>query len=424
MQHELKLRSKKLWSISMGKIHTVVLPDIGEGVVEGEVIEWLKKEGDSLSQDEPVVIVMTDKATVELPAPYPGKLAKQYFQAGETAIKDKPLYDIELELDHESLSSKKTEEKEKKVEEKPPKHPVKSTEKIFLEESEGVKALPSVRKLAADLRIDLSLVSPSGKDGRITEEDLSQFIQKRTLVKDPKIALEMPEDQILPHKGIKGLMAKKMSESKKNVPHFSFFEQLNAERLIKLRENFKNEGLRQSIEVTFMPFLMRALSLTILKFPEINSSYDEEKQQLFLHKTQNIGFATSSPQGLIVPVLKSVQNLPLVELIKQYAELKQKAVENKLQSNDLKGGTITLSNFGVVPKGGGLWATPIINYPEVAILAVARIQKQPLVKNDEIVIKPLLNLSWSFDHRVIDGDTAAHCSNYFAQLLENPASLL
>lgn len=406
----------------MGQTFTVTLPDIGEGVVEGEVIEWLKNVGDELKQDEPVVIVMTDKATVELPAPYPGKLSKQYYQAGQTAIKDKPLYEIELSREGETVAeipkaSENVPKEEKRIE-KTPKEPRKNSGS----EAVGVQALPSVRKMATDLGLDLSQIQGTGKNGRITEADLAQKVKQPCTT--PVVPVLREGDRIIPHKGIKGLMAKKMAESKRHIPHFAFFEQAEAERLIKMREHFKKEGVKEGIEVTYMPFLIKALSLTILEFPEINSTYDEANQALILHQSHNIGIAMSTDQGLIVPVLKNVQDISLIDLIKLYAELKLKAMSNQLQSSDMKEGTVTLSNYGVVSKGGGLWATPVINFPEVAILAVARIQKQPIVKNDEVVARNLLNLSWSFDHRVIDGDRAAHCSHFFAQLIENPARLL
>ena len=393
----------------MDNIYTVTFPDIGEGVVEGEIIEWLKQEGENVNQDEPVVVVMTDKTTVELPAPHPGKIVKHYYDVGQVAIKDKPLYEIEL-----SVKIEKTKANDEKVVSKD--HTVKQT-RIPKDCGIGIKALPSTRKKAQELQIDLTHVQGTGKGGRITDEDL-------ILHKSSAVPFMEEGDQVIPHKGIKGLMAKKMAESKRHIPHFSFFEQVDAERLIKLRETFKLEGEKLNLEVTYMPFLIKALSLTIKKFPEINSSYDEPNQQLILHHRHNIGFAVSTEYGLIVPVLKDVQNLSLNDLIAKYCELKIQALHNKLQTDDLKGATITLSNFGVVSKGGGLWATPVINFPEVAILAAARIQKQPVIKNDTVVVKSILNLSWSFDHRVIDGETAAYCSHYFAQVIENPAVLL
>lgn len=386
----------------MGKVVVVTLPDIGEGVVEGEVVEWLKNVGDSIAQDEPVVVVMTDKATVELPSPHPGVLLKQHYALGDTAYLGKPLYEIETEIE----VPKKAPSKEKKVK-KAVHTPAKAQGKVL--------ATPPVRQLAKSLGIDLSTLKGTGPDGRITIEDL------KAPSKMPFKAL--PGDEVTPVAGVKGMMAKKMAEAKRIAPHFSYFEQVEATRLVKLRETFKKEGAKEGLAVTYMPFFIRALSLTIHSHPEINSVYDEERRNLILHKQHNIGIATMTPEGLIVPVLREVEKMSLEEIIRSYQQLREKIESNTLKPADFQGSTITISNFGAVADKGR-WATPILNTPEVAILAVAKIQKQPVVKNDQVVVQEMLNLSWSFDHRVIDGDLAAAASHDFAGFIRNPAQLL
>lgn len=396
----------------MTNIVTVTLPDIGEGVVEGEVIKWLKQEGDPLQQDEPVVIVMTDKATVELPALYPGKLVKHYFKPGEKAMLDRPLYDIEVEGE---VAPPKEEETSKEIifEKKASPKPLPSSS------GEKVLATPPVRKLARDLGIDINQVSGTGEDGRVTVEDLRILRQPE----EETPIVRLPTDEEQPVIGIPALMAKKMAESKRLIPHFSYFEKVNATRLIQLRQNVKQQGVKEGVRVTFMPFLIRALSLTIKKYPVINSSYDRHASKLIIHKEQNIGVAMSTKLGLIVPVLKGVQEMTLEQIIRKFNQLKQDALDGKLQSKDMKEATISLSNYGVLGSGG-LWATPIINCPESAILAVNKIRKRPVVKNNELIIQDTLNLSWSFDHRIIDGDLAARVSHYFATLVQNPAPLI
>lgn len=410
----------------MSKLFTVNMPDIGEGVVEGEVIEWLKKVGERVKQNEPVVVVMTDKATVELSAPYEGKIVKHYYQVGQTAIRDKGLYEIEvsdetkLPVTIEEASSDKHE---------PAKKPSPSAGTILKSkkrhETGGiVLATPHVRKLAKEMGVDLEQIAGTGREGRVTEEDLKHFMAEESRagsVTSPVVNLAGDEE--IPIVGVRHFMVRKMKEAHDNIPPFSYFEQADATRLVQLREKMKEEAAHEDIHLTFMPLFIRALSLTIQHFPMINSSLDVRNGKLIIHKQQNIGIATATPQGLIVPVLKNVQELKLEGLIKAYEALKRRTLENKLQPQDMKDSTITLSNFGVV-GGGGLWATPIINYPEVAILAVARIQKQPIAKNNEVAIRDVLDLSWSFDHRVIDGDLAASVSHYFSQLIQNPAPLL
>lgn len=406
-------------------IHTVNLPDIGEGVVEGEVIEWLKDVGDELKQDEAVVVVMTDKATVELPAPYPGKLAKQYFSAGETAIKDKPLYDITLV---EAAVVKKS---------KPSKPAIKAEKPHTPQKKESARhrfpcphspshsktlATPPIRKLAKELSIDINDIRGTGPDGRVTREDLRNYCSS-SKQQHPIDLPRFSDDSIEPIVGIPRLMAERMAQSGQNAVHFSYFEEVDATRLIQLRENVKKQATEEGIHLTYMPFFIKALSLSCKQFPKINSSIDMDNYELIIHKQQNIGIAINTKLGLIVPVMKDVQEMTLEDIIKEYDKLKTAAINHKLNSKAMKGSTITISNFGVL-GGGGMWATPVINYPEVAILAVARIQKRPIVKNGELMIRDTLNLSWSFDHRIIDGEMAASFSNFYSDLLQNPARLV
>ncbi len=384
----------------MGSLFTVTLPDIGEGVVEGEVIEWLKAVGTAVAQDEPVVIIMTDKATVELPAPYPGIVARHYVEPGAIAKLNKPLYDIDVEGDIPEQATIK-ERKE-----------VAAKKSSSAEHAEGIKALPKTRHLAKELGIDLASIRGTGPDGRINVHDL-----KRPLA----TATHFDGDSEVPLLGVKGAMAKKMAESKREIPHFSYFEQAEATRLVQLRENVSRAAAEAGIHLTYMPFFIRALSMTITKFPEMNSSLEEKK--LTIHKPHHIGIAMAMPEGLIVPVLKNVDQMNLETIIRSYDALVKKAKSKSLTPNEMKEGTITMSNYGVL-GGGGRWATPIINPPEVAILGLARIHKGPFIKEDQITVKELLNVSWSFDHRVIDGSMGAQIAHFYTQLLQNPALLL
>lgn len=397
----------------MGQVLIVNLPDIGEGVVEGEIIDWLKKEGDPLKQDEPVVIVMTDKATVELPAPKPGILHKIYLKPGEIAHKDKPIYSIALKEGEVIPAEGKAEYREEKV-------PVYDSSAISTpyDTSVGIKALPSTRQLAKTLGIDLNTIQGTGKNGRIEPEDL-----KSTYSSPQEQFLKLPDSEEIPLMGIRFKMAKKMTVSNQFIPHFTYFEHADATRIVKLKESVKQKGLQEGVRVTWTPFFIRALTLTIQKFPIMNASVDMANQKIIQHVHHNIGIAIASPHGLIVPVLKDVQLKSFRELVKDFEDLKAKAFSNQLKPSELKEGTISLSNFGVL-GGGGQWATPIIQHPQVAILAIARIQKQPLVKNDVVEACDCVNLCWSFDHRIIDGDIAASISDYFAKLIENPAKLL
>lgn len=410
----------------MKKIVTVTLPDIGEGVVEGEVIEWLKKINDPVMQDEPVVVVMTDKATVELPSPSAGILIKQHYQPGQIAIKDKPLYEIEVNAEAENeMTSNLAKENEQPTpsQEKTKKEPLQQP-KTANKLGTHAQAAPPTRLLARQLELDINQIPGSGADGRVLHEDLVQYSKKNEKSSNGSAPItHFEDDQEVPLIGIRNLMAKKMALSNELIPHFSYFEQIEATRLVQLRYRFKAEAAKEGIAVTYMPFVLKALSMALLQYPIANSSLDVDNNKVILHKQHNIGIATSTKQGLIVPVLKNVDQMTLEELILAYEQLKQRALSGKLHAEDMKGATITVTNFGVL-GGGGMWATPIINYPETAILGLSRIQKQPVVRNDAVVIRDVLNLSWSFDHRVIDGDQAATISHYLSNLLQNPAALL
>lgn len=426
----------------MGKIFTVLFPDIGEGVVEGEVIEWRKNVGDLLKQDEPVVLVMTDKATVELPAPFPGTLAKQYYAPGNLAIKDKPLYDIDLGVESEDALLPQMESKSPhglitEKETTPPLKPAQvekeSSPSVLTqskevgkgaESSEKQPAIPKVRRLAKQLGIPLDEIKGSGKGGRITPEDLGGHRAQEALQAPLEVPLwNLPGDQELPVIGVKALMAKRMTLSKSQIPHFSYFELADATRLVQLKNNLKSRAVDEGLHLTYMPFILRAISLCIRKHPLLNSSYDKEHSKVILHQKHNIGIAMATSLGLIVPVLKGIEAMTIEQLVRAYENLMQRAQNGKLLSSDMKEATFTISNFGS-KSSHGLWATPIINYPEAAILATGRIHPHPLIKNGEVVIRDVIHLSWSFDHRIIDGDAAAQISQTLCGLLENPAALL
>ncbi len=411
----------------MGRNFIVNFPEIGEGVYEGEIIEWLKKEGEELAQDEPVVVVMTDKATVELPAPMPGKLAKQHYQPGQIALRDAPLYEIELaqEFAAPKIAEEKKPDREVAEENVMPSERERNSQSIEHLSVSSTKAghtlaIPQVRHMAKELGIDLETIEGTGKRGRITVSDLNN--QKKSLSNKHTDVLHLSDDDIVQVIGIKKLMAKKMAESKANIPHFSYFESADATRLIQLKEVVNAEAQTEGMHLTYMPFIIRALSFTIKAFPMLNSSYNAETSELYIHHQHNIGIAMSTPLGLIVPVLKNVESLDLSQIIHVFDELVERGHKSKLQSTEMKEATITISNFGTA--GHGKWATPIINHPEVAILALARVHQEPVVKNENVVIGNVINLSWSFDHRVIDGTLAVLVSDYFCKLIQNPAQLL
>ena len=415
--------------------YVVLLPDIGEGVVEGEVIEWLKNKGDPLKQDEPVVVVMTDKATVELPAPYPGHLLDQHIPVGEKAILDKPLYTIQL--------ANKIEKKKSVVIEKPTSCPkkeaptpvVKNTQKNKAKDDKNL-AIPKIRFLAKELDIDIESVQGTGVDGRVTKEDLKTFLKQESPIttkntnksvsalpplKQATQLSSLPGDTKEPIFGIRRLILEKMVESKYVVPHFTFGDKFDGTRLVKLRESFKKEGLKHNLKVTYMPFFIKALSICLEKFPILNASVDHINQEIVYHSIHNIGIAMKTELGTVIPVLKDVQGKSLEWIIRQFHDLMVKARANQLTSADMKDATFTISNFGAI---GGSWGTPVINYPEVGILGIGKMEDTPIVKRNQITIAPITELSWTCDHRIIDGDIIASLSKHFVHLLQHPSELL
>ena len=377
----------------MGKILTVNLPDIGEGVVEGEVIEWLKNEGDAVFQDEPVVVVMTDKATVELPTPYPGILKKRHFAKGEIAKVHHPLYDIESE--GEVQANPEVKKQEAPLQELPKAAPKIETDKTL--------AAPAVRQLAKQLGVDLSKVTPTGKEGQATVEDVKNALS----IKPSYEVIGFEDDKIEPLSGIKALMADAMTRSHQVIPHFSYFEQLDVTNLKKRKES-------HSKKTTLMPFYIHALSEGLKQFPIVNSSLDDAKRRILFHQRQNIGIAMDTPYGLIVPVLKGVEKMSLDQIIDAYDILKQKAKAGQLASSDMKEATITITNFGTL---GGFAGTPIIPHPNVAILGLGKIEPVAAVVDGVIVPKEKQMICWSFDHRLIDGAIAAKLSSTFTNKL-------
>ncbi|MDB2614297.1 2-oxo acid dehydrogenase subunit E2 [Chlamydiales bacterium] len=392
----------------MGHKVTVNLPDIGEGVVEGEVVEWFKEVGDSVEQDEPVVVVMTDKATVELPSPNPGFLTRRYFEVGGIALLDQPLYEIEtLE---EVSEVPKVKEEAVKVEKE-----IESLKK----EAKKVLATPAVRALAKQLGVDLSEISPNG--GQVTAEDVRKFVAKSQGASESKGLLQNFSDDIEePLAGIKGLMAETMKNSNQMIPHFSFFERLDVTNLKLIKGEMKKRFSDKEINVTYMPFFIRALSLALKEIPYANASIDMDAKKIVLHQRHNIGVAMDTPSGLIVPVLKGVEKMNLDQIIEAFDQLKIKARTGKLTSDDMKEGTISMTNFGTL---GGIAGTPIILYPQVAIVGLGKIEPQAVVVDGKIEIRERQMICWSFDHRIIDGAIAAQLSSKYIALLQNPEML-
>ena len=406
-----------------------VLPDIGEGIVECELVEWRIKEGDFINEDQSVADVSTDKALVEITAMHTGRVNKLYYQQGDIAKVHTPLFSIEIEgdSDSESGAGSHVAESEKNTTVDVTNNTDESAlnpEKVKIQNN--ALATPAVRRIARENNLDLSLVPSSGKDGRVLKDDVLNYlsadaVSTKAVVNTP--SLEVTQlDYIEPIKGIKAIMAAAMSESVATIPHFTYADEVNMSELIALRTELKERYAKQGVRLTMMPFFIKALSLSLKQFPILNSQVNEDCTELKYLASHNIGMAVDSPSGLLVPNIKNVQDLSIVEIAEQSHRLTEQARAGRMSPNDLKGGTITLSNVGAI---GGTVATPIISKPQVAIVALGRVQTLPRFDVEgNVSAAKIMTISWSGDHRVIDGATMAHFSNTWKALLENPASML
>jgi 2-oxoisovalerate dehydrogenase E2 component (dihydrolipoyl transacylase) len=400
-----------------------ILPDIGEGIVECEVVKWLVAEGQNILEDQPVVEVMTDKALVEIPSKYSGVVTKLYYAQGDVAKVHSPLFAMQVISDDTSESPALTTQK-KDVEVNPPVK-VSSSNQInantTIEESGKALASPAVRRLARELEIDLSKIVGSGDKGRVLKDDLMATSSPIVEPIMPPTLLEGGK-RVEPIRGIQAAMAKHMMHSVFTVPHFSVSEEIEMDNLIEARAQLKASFERDGVKLSFMPFFIKAMSLALEQFPIINSQVNADCSEVTYFNDHNIGLAVDSKIGLVVPNIKGVQNLSLMEVAKKSNELVDLARQGRLTSGDLKGGTISISNIGVL---GGTVATPVINAPESAIVALGKIQRLPRFdENDVVKAVNIMHVSWSGDHRIIDGATMVRFNNLWKSYLENPITML
>jgi 2-oxoisovalerate dehydrogenase E2 component (dihydrolipoyl transacylase) len=421
-----------------------ILPDIGEGIIECELVDWHIQEGMQIVEDQSVADVMTDKALVEITSMYTGRISKLYYAKGEIAKVHQPLFEIEVasatpsqeqatdELAAtDAASQSQTQNWAGEQQTESVNRASDSAPCPLLAQSGKAIASPAVRRLARECNIELSQVAGSGKNGRVMKEDLSaapsqtQAAASHSLNLVPpsdKTAASMSGDRSEPIKGIRAVMAKQMTQAVLQIPHFTYMEELDVTRLDALRIELKAEFAAHGAKLSMLPFFMKALALTLPHFPLLNSRVNETCSELTYLSEINIGMAADTPLGLLVPNVKGVQHLSLLELSLEINRLASAAREGKLAPNEMKGGTITLSNIGAL---GGTVATPIINQPEVAIVALGRMQTLPRFNADgQVEARKIIQVSWSGDHRIIDGATMARFCNHWKAYLENPLTML
>lgn len=419
------------------------LPDIGEGIHEGEIVKWFVKAGDTVKEDDVLLEVQNDKAVVEIPAPVDGTVKEVKVSEGTVAVVGDVLITFDIEGDapageeetpEQPKAEEKTEDVKEDVKEDGPRD-------VQLHKSERVIAMPSVRKYAREKGVDIRQVNGSGDNGRVLKEDIDAFANgeapsaeaatEKTESVAPAAAAKTeikPYESATPEletrekiRGIRKAISKAMVNSKHTAPHVTLMDEVDVTKLVALRKDFKQVAADQGVKLTYLPFVVKALTAAAKAFPTINASIDDVNEEIVYKNYYNIGIAADTDNGLVVPVVKDADRKSIYALATNINELAGKAREGKLAGEDMKGGSITITNIG---SAGGQWFTPVINHPEVAILGIGRIAEKAVVKNGEIVAAPVLALSFSFDHRLIDGATAQNALNMVKRLLEDPALLM
>lgn len=406
------------------------LPPVGEGLIEVELVRWLVRPGDAVTRGQPLMEVMSDKATMEVPAPFAGVIQSVAAEAGTKiqvgqhilafASEGEPVGAV-ASSGHQSNEAvlTRTETRVAEVTRSP----------IGANGSHRPSAAPSVRHLARKLGVDLARIRGSGPAGRILLDDLAGFVAPKASengeAKPKDTALKMDfgtAGSTVKLAGLRRIIAERMVASKRTIPHFSYVEECDATNLVRLRVQLKEPFATNGVKLTYLPFVITAVVRALKDVPIVNSSFDEANQTIHLHDHYNIGFAVAVPNGLIVPVIRDADKLDLAGIANDIERLGEACRTNKIKSEDLHGGTFTVTSVGNI---GGLISTPIINAPEVGIMGVGKIVKRP-VYDDAGNLRPadLLYLSFSFDHRIVDGAVGIAFGNAVLKRLQNPAALL
>lgn len=429
------------------------LPDIGEGIHEGEIVQWLVKPGDFVKEDQAIVEVMTDKVTAEIPAPVSGVIQELRGNPGEVIRVGAVIAVFGDEKASAKPSSQNVEAtassavptevpktssepaKADQLDKKPANGNGKSLGVAVQERTSTlgkVLAAPATRKLARELGVDLAAISGSGPRGRVTQSDVRQFQTGGAVVTRPAAAVAQGPngfysrgEQRAPFAGMRRKIAEHLVKSKQTAPHFAYVEEADMSKLVAMRDDLMPIAEEQGIKLSYLPFIIKAVIAGLRKYPSLNAQLDEAKQELVYKNDYHMGVAVATDQGLVVPVVKFADQKNLFTLANDIKTLADKARSGKLALDDMKGGTFTLTSIGSI---GGLFSVPIINYPEVAILGINKIERRPVVRKidgqEQIVIRDMMYLSISGDHRVVDGAETALFVKEVIRYLENPALLL
>lgn len=418
-------------------------PDIGEGLTEGEIVRWLVKEGDQIKEGQPLVEVETDKALAEIPSPRTGIILKILAKEKEIVKVGQGIVVFGEKGEKAEVSAPKPKPEEPpprpksvgvvgELEEAPEETPVVQAKAEPVRPalvSEHAVATPAVRALARELGVDINQVKGAGPEGRVTEQDVRQAVEKKEKPPEgePKEGKKVKKYDLygyvdrIPLRGVRRSIAKAMVRSMYTAPHVTAMDEADVTELWQIREKEKKVAATKGIRLTILPFIIKATIAGLLEHPYLNATLEDENEEIVIKKYYNIGVATDTPEGLMVPVVKNAKDKSILQIAEELTQLTEKARNRKIDLADLKGGTFTITNYGALR---GIYGTPIINHPEVAILGVGRIKDTPVVRDGKIEIRKILYLALSFDHRVVDGAEAARFLNTLITRLEDPDLIL
>jgi pyruvate dehydrogenase E2 component (dihydrolipoamide acetyltransferase) len=415
-------------------------PDIGEGIAEGKLLKWMVKVGDKIKEGDSLFLVETDKVNAEIPSPGEGVIAEILAKEGDIIYVGNVIVRINTGYGSQANNLKSVNEKEEEnagvvgaIEVSS--EVIESSFESYKNEAafkQKVLATPVARKLAKDLGIDINTMKGTGPAGRVMKEDIYKAKeseetmvpithQVNTAIDIPKLKIS-GETERIPLSMLRKTIAKNMALSKRVIPHAAVLDEFDVTKLVEFRGTVKELAQNNGVHLTYMPFIIKALALTLKEFPVFNSSFDEEKEEIVLKKYYNVGFAVDTPEGLLVPVVKAADKKGILDISRELQELSEGARSRNILLEKLQNGTFTITNYGALGASSGI---PVIRHPEAAILGIGRIGKKPVVnEQDEILVRSIMNISLCIDHRIIDGGEAGRFLNKLKAYLEEPMLLL
>jgi pyruvate dehydrogenase E2 component (dihydrolipoamide acetyltransferase) len=420
--------------------YTLELPDIGEGVVEAEIMKWFVAEGDEVAEDQPLVEVMTDKATVTIPSPKRGRVLRRCWKEGEIATVHSALIELDLEAAGAvarpvaatataaapaapaTRPSVPARSPAPPAPQAPPAPPAPVAPAAQRPRGARALATPAVRALARELAVDLQQVAGSGEGGRITKQDLHALQhgggpagERRAVAR-----ISRGNDERLPLRGVRKRIAEKMALSKRTAAHFTFVEQCDVTELVRLKDRLAAGAQAEGVKLTFLPFVVKAVVAALQTHPRLNAALDEAAGEIVIKKHWDIGVAAATEQGLLVPVIRGADGLSLLEVAREIERLSSDARAGRARAEDQGQSTFTITSLGAL---GGMFATPVLNHPEVGILGIHRIRPTPVVRDGQVVVRDVMHVSVTSDHRVVDGHEAAAFCYEVIKYLEEPGLL-